>query len=73
MNVEIIKVTLLSEIEQLDESLQIIARRVKEGKAIGSHTNVDASKINNLIGKYQLLVAMSNEATEVTEVTERTK
>jgi len=64
---ETIKATLLSEIEQLEESLQIIARRVKEGKAIGSHTNVDASKINNLIGKYQLLMAMSKEVTEVTE------
>ncbi|MEG4959824.1 MULTISPECIES: hypothetical protein [unclassified Microcoleus] len=67
MDVETIKATLLSEIEQLEESLQIIARRVKEGKAIGSHTNVDASKVNNLIGKYQLLVAMSNKVTEVTE------
>jgi len=28
---------------------------------------VDASKINNLIGKYQLLMAMSNEVTEVTK------
>ena len=67
MNVETIKTTLISEIEQLEESLQIIARRIKEGKAIGSHTNVDTSKINNLIGKYQLLIAMSNEASEVTE------
>lgn len=64
---ETIKATLLSEIEQLEESLQIISRRIKEGKAIGSHTNVDASKINNSIGKYQLLMAMSNEVTEVTE------
>ena len=70
MDSETIKTTLLSEIEQLEESLQIIARRVKEGKAIGSHTNVDASKVNNLIGKYQLLIEMSNEVTEVTEVTE---
>lgn len=72
MNVEILKATLLSEIEELEESLQVIKRRVKEGVALGSHTNVDASKINNLIGKYQLLVAMSNEA-EATEVTEPTK
>ena len=71
MDIKPIRETLLSEIEQLEESLQIIARRVKEGKAIGSHTNVDASKINNLIGKYQLLVAMSNEVTEVTEPTKR--
>ena len=69
MNVETIKTTLISEIEQLEESLQIIARRIKEGKAIGSHTNVDTSKINNLIGKYQLLIAMSNEASEVIEQT----
>lgn len=69
MNVETIKTTLISEIEQLEESLQIIARRIKEGKALGSHTNVDTSKINNLIGKYQLLIAMSNEASEVTEQT----
>lgn len=67
MNVETIKATLLSEIEELEESLQIIARLVKEGKAIGSHANVDASKINNLIGKYQLLMEISNEVTEVTE------
>jgi hypothetical protein len=67
MEIETIKATLLSEIEQLEESLQIISRRIKEGKGIGSHTNVDASKINNLIGKYQLLMAMSNEVTEVTE------
>lgn len=69
MSLETIKTTLLSELEQLEESLQIIARRVKEGKAIGSHTNVDASKINNLIGKYQLLMEISNEVTEVTEQT----
>ena len=67
MEFETIKARLLLEIEQLEESSQIIARRIKEGKAIGSHTNVDASKINNLIGKYQLLIAMSNEVTEVTE------
>lgn len=67
MELETIKATLLSEIEQLEESLQIIARRVKECKAIGSHTNVDASKVNNLIGKYQVLVEMSNKVTEVTE------
>lgn len=69
MGIETIKTTLLSEIEQLEESLQIISRRIKECKAIGSHTNVDASKINNLIGKYQLLMQMSNEASEVTEPT----
>ena len=69
MDIESIATTLLSEIEQLEESLQIIARRIKEGKAIGSHTNIDTSKINNLIGKYQLLIAMSNEASEVTEQT----
>lgn len=67
MDIEIIKATLLSEIEEIEESLQRIVRRVKEGKAIGSHANIDASKINNLIGKYQLLVKMSNEVTEVTE------
>ncbi len=38
MDIEIIKATLISEIEDLEESLQIIARRVKEGKAIGSHS-----------------------------------
>ena len=70
MDSETIKTTLLSEIEQLEESLQIIKRRIKEGVALGSHTNVDASKVNNLIGKYQLLIEMSNEVTEVTEVTE---
>ncbi|MEG4431562.1 hypothetical protein QUA95_15910 [Microcoleus sp. F10_A2] len=63
MDVETIKATLLSEIEQLEESLQIIARRVKEGKAIGSHTNVEASKVNNLIGKYQLFMAISSNTT----------
>lgn len=69
MDSETIKTTLLSEIEQLEESLQIIKRRIKEGVALGSHTNVDASKVNNLIGKYQLLMAMSNEVTQVTEQT----
>ena len=69
MEIKLIRETLLSELEELEESLQIIARRVKEGKAIGSHTNVDASKINNLIGKYQLLMERSNEVTEVTEHT----
>ncbi|MEG4916302.1 hypothetical protein [Microcoleus sp. B7-D4] len=63
MDFETIKATLLSEIEQLEESLQIIARRVKEGKVIGSHTNVDASKVNNLIGKYQLFMAISSNTT----------
>lgn len=69
MDIKPIKATLLSEIEQLEESLQIIKRRIKEGVALGSHTNVDASKINNLIGKYQLLMEISNEVTELTEPT----
>ena len=67
MDIESIATTLLSEIEELEESLQIVKRRLKQGVALGSHTNVDASKINNLIGKYQLLVAMSKEATEPTK------
>lgn len=69
MNIESIATTLLSEIEELEESLQIVKRRLKQGAALGTHTNVDASKINNLIGKYQLLVEMSKEATKVTEPT----
>jgi len=63
MNVEIVKATLLSEIQELEESLQIIARRVQQGEAVGSHTNIDSSKVNNLIGKYQLLMElMASEA-----------
>lgn len=63
MNMEIVKATLLSEIQELEESLQIIARRVQQGDAVGSHTNIDSSKINNLIGKYQLLMElMASEA-----------
>lgn len=74
MNIELIATALLSEIEELEESLQIIAARVKKSVAIGSHANVDVSKINNLIGKYQVLMElMANEATEATEVTEPTK
>ncbi len=65
MNMEIVKATLLSEIQELQESLQIIARRVQQGDAVGSHTNVDSSKVNNLIGKYQLLVELrASEAKE---------
>jgi hypothetical protein len=55
MDFEIIRATLLSEIQDLQESLQIISRRVKEGIPVGTHANVDAAKINSLIGKYQLL------------------
>ena len=63
MNVEIVKATLLSEIQELEKSLQIIARRVQQGDAVGSHTNIDSSKVNNLIGKYQLLMElMASEA-----------
>jgi hypothetical protein len=63
MNVEIVKATLLSEIQELEESLQIIARRVRQGEAVGLHTNIDSSKVNNLIGKYQLLMElMASEA-----------
>ena len=58
MNMEIVKATLLSEIQELQESLQIIARRVQQGDAVGSHTNIDSSKVNNLIGKYQLLMEL---------------
>ncbi|MEG4087896.1 hypothetical protein [Microcoleus sp. Pol12B4] len=58
MNAEIVKATLLSEIQELEESLQIIARRVQQGDASGSQTNVDSSKVNNLIGKYQLLMEL---------------
>jgi hypothetical protein len=63
MNVEIVKATLLSEIPELEESLQIIARRVRQGDAVGSPTNIDSSKVNNLIAKYQLLMElMASEA-----------
>jgi hypothetical protein len=55
---EIVKATLLSEIQELEESLQIIARRVQQGNAVGSDTNIDSSKVNNLIGKYQLLIEL---------------
>jgi hypothetical protein len=62
---EIVKATLLSEIQELEESLQIIARRVQQGGAVGSHTNVDSSKVNNSIGKYQLLMELrASEAKE---------
>jgi hypothetical protein len=65
MNVEIVKATLLSEIQELEESLQIIARKVRQGNAVGSHTNVDSSKVNYLIGKYQLLMELrASEAKE---------
>jgi hypothetical protein len=40
VEIETIKATLLSEIEQLEESLQIITRRLKEDKVIGSHTKL---------------------------------
>lgn len=63
MNAEIVKATLLSEIQELAESLQIIERRVQQGDAVGSQTNVDSSKVNNSIGKYQLLMElMASEA-----------
>ncbi len=63
MNAEIVKATLLSEIQELAESLQIIERRVQQGDALGSQTNVDSSKVNNSIGKYQLLMElMASEA-----------
>lgn len=58
MNAEIVKATLLSEIQELAESLQIIERRVQLGDAVGSQTNVDSSKVNNSIGKYQLLMEL---------------
>lgn len=65
MNAQIVKATLLSEIQGLQESLQIIARRVQQGDAVGSHTNIDSSKVNNSIGKYQLLMElMASEAKE---------
>jgi hypothetical protein len=31
---------------------------VQQGDAGGSHTNIDSSKVNNLIGKYQLLMEL---------------
>jgi hypothetical protein len=31
---------------------------VQQGDAVGSHTNIDSSKVNNLIGKYQLLMEL---------------
>lgn len=63
MKMEILKATLLSEIQELEKNLQIIARRVRQGDAVGSHTHIDSSKVNNLIGKYQLLMElMASEA-----------
>ena len=47
--------TLLSEIKDLEEILERIKKRVGYGEQIGSSTSIDASRINNLIGKYQLL------------------
>lgn len=58
MNAETLKATLLSEIQELEKSLQVIARRVRQGGAVGSHTNIDSSKVNNSIGKYQLLMEL---------------
>ncbi|WP_449416007.1 hypothetical protein [Phormidium nigroviride] len=56
MDIELIKQALLSEIELLEESLQIIANRLQKGHELGTHTNVDTSKLNNLVGKYQVLM-----------------
>lgn len=56
MEFKTIQATLLLEIQELEESLQRIYHRVKEGVPVGTHANVNASKINNLIGKYQLLL-----------------
>ncbi|MDF0556401.1 hypothetical protein [Kamptonema sp. UHCC 0994] len=66
MRIETLKSTLLSEIKELEESLHIIENRVKEGATLGSHTNVDTARINNLIGKYQLLteIMAANETKE---------
>ena len=47
--------TLLSEIKDLEEVLERIKKRVGYGEQIGSSTSIDVSRINNLIGKYQLL------------------
>lgn len=47
--------TLLSEIKDLEEILEIIKKRVEYGEQIGGSTSIDVSRINNLIGKYQLL------------------
>ena len=66
MNIETIKVTLLAEIQDLEESLQVIVARIKKGSAIGAYTNLDTSKVNNLIGKYQLLmeIALTEKSVE---------
>jgi len=42
MNMEILKATLLSEIQELEENLQIIARRVRQGR-------VNASSLGRII------------------------
>lgn len=47
--------TLLSEIKDLEEILEIIKKRVGYGEQISNFTSIDVSRINNLIGKYQLL------------------
>lgn len=47
--------TLLSEIKDLEEVLERIKKRVGYGEQIGGSTSIDVSRINNLIGKYQLL------------------
>lgn len=47
--------TLLSEIKDLEEILDTIKKRVGYGQQISSSTTIDPSRINNLIGKYQLL------------------
>ncbi len=51
------KKILLLEIEELRQSLQNISHRLEDGKRLGNYT-VDASKINNLIGRFQLLTEL---------------
>jgi hypothetical protein len=55
--------TLLSEIQDFEETLDIIKKRVGYGQQISSSTTIDPSRINNLIGKYQLLSLI--EKTEI--------
>lgn len=57
---------LLLEIEELQQSLENISTRLKNGNKLGAYI-VDASKVNNLIGRFQLLTEISSETNQTNQ------
>lgn len=60
---------LLTEIANIKEALEGLKKRIQNGKPVGAHSSLDASKFNYLLGQYAMLaVQKRTEETDTKEL-----